>query len=316
MANIVVAVSNGARRTAISLVLHGAGHAVEAVGDAEALVEAVRKKRPEVLFIDPGLARLTTVEPIRKLQESGDLLRTRVIIVDDPLAPVQGWAGLARQMAGGVLADMSQGSILRVVASAEERAPREAARPSLSSPSKADPDQTGSFRAFRPAPSNSSSPGSFGAPRASADPSKTGAFRAFTDAGQVPSSGSLPAPSQGAPRILVVEDSPTVRAITGIRLEEAGWEVSWAGSAEEGQKMLEATPYAALLADIGLPGMSGDQFALLARKLRPGIRCMLMTGRPRSQWPRMPDDIPIFPKPLEQELLRRELDSIRMLLDG
>lgn len=314
MTTIVIAVTNGARRSALSLVLHGAGHAVEAVGDADALIEAVQRRRPDILLLDPGLTMLGTVEPLRRLRESGHLQQVRLVLVDDPFAPPQGWSSVAKQLAAGVLADIGKDSILRAVAAAEGLLPgggAVAAPAPPGPPPRRGSDPTGSFRAFNPPPPN---------------PSKTGAFRAFPAPSPAP---APPAPPEAAPpgpplppgvparpRILVVEDSPTVRALTGIAIEAAGWEVAWAGSSEEAMGLLGTGVFVALLADINLPGMSGDELAVIARKSQPGLRCMLMTARPRSRWPRMPDDIPIFPKPLDMDLLVRELGSIRMMLEG
>ncbi|MCK6479087.1 MAG: response regulator [Planctomycetes bacterium] len=316
MSIVVVAVANGARRSALSLVLHGAGHAVEAVGDAEALLEVVERRGPDVLLLDPGLPRLDAVEPLRRLRDSGRLRGVRLVLVDDPCAPARGWASLAKQFAAGVLADIARESILRSVdgtcaprpaAGHEEREPAEG--PAGRTPA----DPAGRRRAFDPLPGR---PSGNGALRAGAG--RTGGPAAPPPAAAPP---FLPAPAAPAgvpdrPRILVVEDSPTVRALTGIHLEEAGWEVAWAGSSEEAQAALSAEIFQAVLADINLPGMSGDQFVLVARKGRPGLRCMLMTARPRSRWPRMPDDIPVFAKPLDMDLLLRELGSVRLLIEG
>ena len=65
-------------------------------------------------------------------------------------------------------------------------------------------------------------------------------------------------------RILIVEDDTDIREILGFNLENAGYEVMSAASAEEGLALL--TPDTELLLlDVMLPGMSGYQ---MARKIR------------------------------------------------
>lgn len=70
--------------------------------------------------------------------------------------------------------------------------------------------------------------------------------------------------TQGA-RILVVDDSATIRAVLGRMLEVDGYEVLRAADGESALEMARAEPPAMIFLDIVLPGMNG--FAVL-RALR------------------------------------------------
>lgn len=65
--------------------------------------------------------------------------------------------------------------------------------------------------------------------------------------------------------ILIIEDEADIREILTFNLENAGYKVLAAGSAEEGLKLVGAD-VALILLDVMLPGMSGFQFAAQLRK--------------------------------------------------
>ena len=58
-------------------------------------------------------------------------------------------------------------------------------------------------------------------------------------------------------RVLLVEDDPATRTLTGDLLRREGYEVLEAGSAEEGLAAAAAGRVDLVLLDLGLPGMSG-----------------------------------------------------------
>jgi DNA-binding response OmpR family regulator len=60
-----------------------------------------------------------------------------------------------------------------------------------------------------------------------------------------------------AKHILVVDDDQLLRRSLTFNLEQAGYEVKSAASAESALKMLQAADYDLVLLDIGLPGMDG-----------------------------------------------------------
>jgi len=83
----------------------------------------------------------------------------------------------------------------------------------------------------------------------------------------------------GHEHVLVVEDMPSVRMLIAETLIEAGYRCSQAGDVETAQSLLEADPSIdLLLTDVGLPRLSGRQLAEWARRERPTLPVVLMTG--------------------------------------
>jgi CheY-like chemotaxis protein len=80
-------------------------------------------------------------------------------------------------------------------------------------------------------------------------------------------------------RILYVEDDPTLRMSTCDMLDDMGYEVI---EAEDGPAALEwlrqGQPLDLLLTDMRMPLMNGQQLALEARHLRPGLTVVFTTG--------------------------------------
>jgi DNA-binding NtrC family response regulator len=108
----------------------------------------------------------------------------------------------------------------------------------------------------------------------------------------------------------VVEDAPTYRALLGIRLDAEGWDVRWAGTAEEGLEIVEEQGCDAILSDLNLPGMSGDALLEIVHKRYPGVALFLMTAAPKERWPKVPPSIPIYPKPVDMDLLMKRLKTL------
>jgi DNA-binding response OmpR family regulator len=69
-----------------------------------------------------------------------------------------------------------------------------------------------------------------------------------------------------AVRILTVEDDAGIRTSLRMALEEEGYEVDEAGSAEEAAQQFEATPPDLVLVDLILPGMSGFELCRVLRQ--------------------------------------------------
>ncbi|RYY05783.1 MAG: response regulator, partial [Alphaproteobacteria bacterium] len=61
-------------------------------------------------------------------------------------------------------------------------------------------------------------------------------------------------------------------------LQEAGFVVVDAASAEEAMAALQTVAIDALVTDVNLPGLSGPAFADKARALRPGVGVVFATG--------------------------------------
>lgn len=76
---------------------------------------------------------------------------------------------------------------------------------------------------------------------------------------------STDSPPSRPPRLLVVDDSRTVRSVVRACVEPAGWEVLDARDAEHGAVLAARTQPDAILCDLYLGGMSGSQLCRLLR---------------------------------------------------
>jgi len=68
---------------------------------------------------------------------------------------------------------------------------------------------------------------------------------------------SGPARSRSGPRVLVVDDDPSVREYVRASLELEGYVVSEAGGAEEGMRVIEREPPDLILLDVMMPNVDG-----------------------------------------------------------
>ena len=78
--------------------------------------------------------------------------------------------------------------------------------------------------------------------------------------------------------LLVVDDDVDVRSIAAALLREEGWNVQEAANGAEALRALAAEPFAALLADLAMPGMSGIELAQAAVAAQPGLPVVFLTG--------------------------------------
>jgi len=93
-------------------------------------------------------------------------------------------------------------------------------------------------------------------------------------------SGSRSDETEGLPRILVIDDSATVRQMLREALERNGYEMLAAASGLEGLRLAAAARVDAVVVDGGLPDIDG---ATVIRRLRldaalRGLPCLLLTG--------------------------------------
>ncbi len=80
--------------------------------------------------------------------------------------------------------------------------------------------------------------------------------------------------------VLVIDDEPTVRMLIAEVLEENGYAAIEAGDGAAGLRILESdTRIDLLITDVGLPGgLNGRQVADAARRLRPTLKVLFITG--------------------------------------
>ncbi|HZQ96116.1 MAG TPA: PAS domain S-box protein [Candidatus Sulfotelmatobacter sp.] len=89
-----------------------------------------------------------------------------------------------------------------------------------------------------------------------------------------------PAAGGGWETILIAEDEPDLRELTRIFLQDYGYKVIEAATAEEALKIADASgePIHLLLTDVIMPGMSGRQLAERLHQRRPQTKIIYMTG--------------------------------------
>ena len=91
----------------------------------------------------------------------------------------------------------------------------------------------------------------------------------------------------GRSMVLVVEDDPQIQVLIEAALDQGGFDCVITASGEEAINLLqeEAGKYCALLTDINLSlAMDGWEAARRARKLKPDIPVLYMTGDSADQW--------------------------------
>jgi len=110
-------------------------------------------------------------------------------------------------------------------------------------------------------------------------------------------------------RVLVVEDDLPVGAVAAEALEEAGFTVLSAASAEEANIILAEEVIDVLFTDIDLGGLDGCELAHQALKAQPGLAVVLTSGRSRRcHADRLPPGTAFLAKPYR---LPHLIDEVR-----
>ncbi|MCH7634670.1 MAG: response regulator [Proteobacteria bacterium] len=130
-------------------------------------------------------------------------------------------------------------------------------------------------------------------------------------------------PAGGAPlpftaktqTVLVVEDDDDARATLAAMVTELGYRVVEAENGASALPILEQErPVNILLSDVIMPGgMSGVDLAKAARKRRPDIRVLFVSGYDRmviAQATRYDDSLKLLNKPFSLTDLARELSAL------
>ncbi|HYC02607.1 MAG TPA: ATP-binding protein [Azospirillaceae bacterium] len=112
-------------------------------------------------------------------------------------------------------------------------------------------------------------------------------------------------------RVLLVEDDPVVGAVLAATLEDLGYAVTWSKTADEAAALLARGGMAdLLLTDMVMPGqMTGLDLAREARRLRPGMPVLMMTGY--SEAAAAMGEFPVLTKPYQLDTLASALASVR-----
>ncbi|HLM42080.1 MAG TPA: response regulator [Microvirga sp.] len=126
-----------------------------------------------------------------------------------------------------------------------------------------------------------------------------------------PSGDGRQFPEPGRWRVLVVEDELILGAVAAEALEEAGFAVLTAASAEEAEVILSHEAVDVLFTDIDLGGRDGCDLAARALDMQPGLCVVFTSGRSRRYHEsRLPAGAPFLAKPYRLSQLIDEIDRV------
>jgi CheY-like chemotaxis protein len=116
----------------------------------------------------------------------------------------------------------------------------------------------------------------------------------------------------GFRKVLVVEDIGLIRMTTVDMLAELGLQVAEAGDGKSALELLDSDPQINLMiADLGLPGMSGRDLVAEVRRRRPDLKIVIASGdtddKTRSE--EVLAGVVFLAKPYDFEQLRRAVYS-------
>ena len=80
------------------------------------------------------------------------------------------------------------------------------------------------------------------------------------------------------PVILIVDDEKNIRSGLRSLLEDENYDVLEAADGETGLKILKTTPVDAVISDLRLPGIGGEQVVETVHKMYPAIPVIVLTG--------------------------------------
>ncbi|HEY2526646.1 MAG TPA: response regulator [Xanthobacteraceae bacterium] len=109
----------------------------------------------------------------------------------------------------------------------------------------------------------------------------------------------------GGAHVLVVDDDPDVRWITAEKLREFGYTVTEADSGRAALAMLEQDePCDLMVVDLMMPGLSGTDTVRLARRMRPSLKALFVSGyTARSRFEGELGSDVVLKKPFELKML-------------
>jgi CheY-like chemotaxis protein len=81
-----------------------------------------------------------------------------------------------------------------------------------------------------------------------------------------------------APRVLIVDDEPEIRALMTDALDLFGYQVGAAGDADEAFTLVARNRFDVVMSDLRLPGLTGWDLVTKLRSLDPVMRLIMLTG--------------------------------------
>ena len=158
------------------------------------------------------------------------------------------------------------------------------------------------------------------------EPGRGTTFKVYlprTDSDLEPVVGEAPSPptraaAPGHETILVAEDEAVVREMVTAALERLGYRVVVASTGEEAVRLIDrlGDEIDLLLSDVVMPGMSGPDLLDRARRTRPDLRAIFMSGYTALSMGRpIPDGVTLLEKPFSgarlDEVVRETLATGR-----
>jgi CheY-like chemotaxis protein len=113
--------------------------------------------------------------------------------------------------------------------------------------------------------------------------------------------------------ILLVEDEEAVRKVTRLALEQAGYRVHVAETADNALELCASpnTRIDLLLTDVVMPQVNGPELARRVREVRPGLKTLFMTGFVKSGLDGEPDPgAELLHKPFTPEALVARVEAV------
>ncbi len=124
----------------------------------------------------------------------------------------------------------------------------------------------------------------------------------------------IPAVPVSAGRVLVVDDDDYVRDVTGMILEEMGYQVRTTGSGFEALRWLDQESYDLLVLDVKMPEVDGPSLyrAVVARWSKAAPRALFVSGFGEADCHAgaliVPPDVPLLFKPFTLDELQAAID--------
>ena len=103
--------------------------------------------------------------------------------------------------------------------------------------------------------------------------------------------------------VLLVDDDPLVLEVLTEMLEDLGCAVVSATGADQALEVLRRRDIPALITDWDMPGMDGYELARRAQEVRPGLKVLILSGRPQE-----PREYPVLRKPFSENDLAEAME--------
>lgn len=113
-------------------------------------------------------------------------------------------------------------------------------------------------------------------------------------------------------RFLILDDEESIRHSIAAYMEDEGYTVFQASSAEEALSLIKKEPIDEALVDIRLPGNDGNMFMIEARKILPQIKFVVHTGSADYQPPEEVRKLGVS----EKQIIIKPANDLKLLVDA